>query len=209
MSGGPRRARARRAAGTTASTRRTASRSRRPATASRCSRSSSRSSTGMWTTPAGEPFTFDGQALHDRRLPRAAEARAATAAADHHRRLGHRSARRASPRSTPTSSTCRSRPSSYYRDGCDIVRAACEQTGRDPATMRFTVARRRVRRRATRPSSSGAPTAIGHEPDDLRANAARRTRRRSRRAHPARSPRPAPRPSTSRCSTSTTSITCA
>ena len=53
----PRRARARRGLVRRASTPRTASRSRRPATASRCSRSSSRSSTGMWTTPAGERFT--------------------------------------------------------------------------------------------------------------------------------------------------------
>ena len=57
----PRRARPRRGLVRRASTRRTASRSRRPATASRCSRSSSRSSPALWTTPAGETFSFAGK----------------------------------------------------------------------------------------------------------------------------------------------------
>ena len=59
------------------------------------------------------------------------------------------------------------------------MRAACEKIGRDPGTMRFTVAlvvcvgtdEAEFERRAA---------AIGHEPDDLRAE-------RGRRARPARS----------------------
>src|SRR6478752_2092865 len=31
-------------------------------------------------------------------------------------------------------------PVSYFREGCDHVRAACDAIGRDPATMKFTVA---------------------------------------------------------------------
>src|SRR6185437_11284302 len=31
-------------------------------------------------------------------------------------------------------------PVSYFREGCDHVRTACEKIDRDPATMRFTAA---------------------------------------------------------------------
>ena len=62
-------------------------------------------------------------------------------------------------------------PVSYFREGCDHVRAACEKIGRDPASMRFTAAMvvcvgaddAEVARRAA---------AIGHKPEELRANAA-------------------------------------
>jgi F420-dependent oxidoreductase-like protein len=62
-------------------------------------------------------------------------------------------------------------PASYFREGCDHVRAACERAGRDPSTMRFTVATvacvgaddAEFRRRAA---------AIGHDPEQLVANSA-------------------------------------
>jgi len=62
-------------------------------------------------------------------------------------------------------------PASYFREGCDHVRAACENIERDPASMRFSVALvacvgiddADFERRAA---------AIGQRPDDLRANAA-------------------------------------
>jgi F420-dependent oxidoreductase-like protein len=62
-------------------------------------------------------------------------------------------------------------PASYFREGCDHVRAACEKISRDPGTMRFTAAvvacvgtsEAEFERRAA---------AIGHKPEDLRANAA-------------------------------------
>ncbi len=58
-------------------------------------------------------------------------------------------------------------PVSYFREGCDHVRAACEAIGRDPATMKFTVATvvcagrddAEVRRRAI---------ASGQDPDNVR-----------------------------------------
>ena len=88
------------------------------------------------------------------------------------------------------------------------MRAACEKIDRDPATMRFTVAlvvcvgrdEAEFERRAG---------AIGHKPEELRANAARRARPAEvvERIHDVRGRR-APRPCTSRCSTSTTSTTC-
>ncbi|HUI49701.1 MAG TPA: LLM class F420-dependent oxidoreductase [Acidimicrobiia bacterium] len=62
-------------------------------------------------------------------------------------------------------------PVSYFREGCDHVRAACEAIGRDPATMKFTVAtvvcagsdEAEVRRRAV---------ASGQDPDSVRASGA-------------------------------------
>jgi len=62
-------------------------------------------------------------------------------------------------------------PVSMFRDSCDRVRAACEKIDRDPASMRYTAAlvvcvgtnEAEFERRAK---------AIGHAPDQLRANAA-------------------------------------
>lgn len=62
-------------------------------------------------------------------------------------------------------------PASYFREGCDHVRAACDKIERDPDSMRFSVAlvacvgvdEADFERRAA---------AIAHKPDDLRANAA-------------------------------------
>ncbi len=61
-------------------------------------------------------------------------------------------------------------PASYFREGCDHVRAACEKIDRDPGSMRFTAAlvvcvgsdEAEFERRAA---------AISHKPEDLRANA--------------------------------------
>jgi F420-dependent oxidoreductase-like protein len=60
-------------------------------------------------------------------------------------------------------------PVSYYREGCDHVRAACDAAGRDPESIRYTVAviacvgadEAEYRRRAA---------AIGHDPEQLRAS---------------------------------------
>jgi alkanesulfonate monooxygenase SsuD/methylene tetrahydromethanopterin reductase-like flavin-dependent oxidoreductase (luciferase family) len=62
-------------------------------------------------------------------------------------------------------------PVDYYRAGCDVVRAACEKAGRDPASMRYTVAvvtcvgadESEYARRAA---------AIGHDAGELRKNGA-------------------------------------
>ena len=62
-------------------------------------------------------------------------------------------------------------PVSYYREGCDHVRAACETAGRDPATMRFTAALVACVGRDDAEFERRAG-AIGHKPEDLRANAA-------------------------------------
>ena len=44
--------------------------------------------TGLWTTPVGEKFDYSGHALHRCGIPGAAQTRAVTAPADHHRRRG-------------------------------------------------------------------------------------------------------------------------
>jgi F420-dependent oxidoreductase-like protein len=125
---------------------------------------------GMWTTAAGEPFSFEGKhykVVDSPALPKPAQ---------HPRppiilggwgtkRTPRLAARFADEFNLPFP------PVSYYREGCDHVRAACEQVGRDPAAMRFTAAlvvcvgrdETEFVRRAE---------AIGHKPDDLRANAA-------------------------------------
>ncbi len=62
-------------------------------------------------------------------------------------------------------------PVTYFREGCDHVRRACEAVGRDPETMRFTAAvvvavgrdDTEFRRRAE---------ASGQDADQARANAA-------------------------------------
>jgi alkanesulfonate monooxygenase SsuD/methylene tetrahydromethanopterin reductase-like flavin-dependent oxidoreductase (luciferase family) len=61
-------------------------------------------------------------------------------------------------------------PVSYFREGCDHVRAACDAIGRDPATMKFTIAvvvcvgrdEQEFRRRAV---------ASGQDPEQARATA--------------------------------------
>ena len=137
--------------------------------------------------------------------PALPEARAAAAAADHHRWLRHQA--HAAPRgdATPTSSTCRSRRST---------------TSGPRATSYAPRARPRVaipRRCGTRSRSSPASAhdeaefrrraaAIGHDPDQMRAGGASGTRRRGRRSPQRVRPPPARRRCTCRSSTSTTSI---
>jgi alkanesulfonate monooxygenase SsuD/methylene tetrahydromethanopterin reductase-like flavin-dependent oxidoreductase (luciferase family) len=62
-------------------------------------------------------------------------------------------------------------PVSYYREGCDHVRTACETIDRDPTTMRFTAALVACVGRDEAEFERRAD-AIGQKPDDLRANAA-------------------------------------
>jgi len=62
-------------------------------------------------------------------------------------------------------------PLSYFREGCDHVRAACEKIERDPGTMRYTAAMV-VCVGADEAEYQRRAAAIGHQPDELRANAA-------------------------------------
>jgi alkanesulfonate monooxygenase SsuD/methylene tetrahydromethanopterin reductase-like flavin-dependent oxidoreductase (luciferase family) len=125
---------------------------------------------GMWTTPAGETFSFDGK--HHRiedspALPKPTQRPRPPIILGGWgtKRTPRLAARFADEFNMPFP------PVSYFREGCDHVRAACEKIDRDPATMRFTAAvvvcvghdEAEFTKRAD---------AIGHKPEDLRANAA-------------------------------------
>jgi F420-dependent oxidoreductase-like protein len=125
---------------------------------------------GMWTTPSGEPFSFEGKhykVVDSPALPKPAQRPRPPIILGGWgtKRTPRLAARFADEFNLPFP------PVSYYREGCDHVRAACERVDRDPATMRFTAAlvvcvgrdEAEFVRRAE---------AIGHKPDDLRANAA-------------------------------------
>ena len=120
--------------------------------------------TGLWSTPVGETFSFDGRALHADRQPGAAQAGPATRTRRSSSAAPAPSARPAGwPRGSPTSTTCRSgRSTSPPRrsTGC----AARASGGRDPAA-RWCSRRRRpsavgrdeAEVAVARPPSAGTP----------------------------------------------------
>jgi F420-dependent oxidoreductase-like protein len=125
---------------------------------------------GTWQTPPGETFTFTGkhyQLEGSPALPRPAQQPRPPVILGGWgtKRTPRLAARFADEFNMPFP------PVTYFREGCDHVRAACEKIDRDPGTMRFTAAvvvcvgndEAEFQRRAT---------AIGHKPDELRANAA-------------------------------------
>jgi F420-dependent oxidoreductase-like protein len=126
--------------------------------------------TGLWSAPAGGPFTYEGRHYHVRNSP----ALPKPVQQPHPpvilggwgtKRTPRLAAMYAQEFNVPFS------PLENFPAACGHVRAACEQSGRDPATMRFTVALvtcvgeddATYRRRAE---------AIGHDPDTLRRTAA-------------------------------------
>ena len=165
--------------------------------------------TGLWATPAGETFTFDGQPLPGDRLARRCPSRCSSRARRSSSAGAGAQAHAARwRRATPPSSTCRSRRSTASPTRCDRVRAACEAIEPRPDVARVLGrAGRRVLRATTRPRSSAGPTAIGRQPDELRANGAAGHARRGRRDARGLRRRRRARGCTSRCSTSTTSTT--
>ncbi len=125
---------------------------------------------GMWTTPAGESFTFDGKHYkvdESPALPKPAQRPRPPIILGGWgtKRTPRLAARFADEFNLPFP------PVSYYREGCDHVRAACEKVERDPATMRFTAALVACVGRDEAEIAKRAE-AIGQKPEDLRANAA-------------------------------------
>ena len=125
---------------------------------------------GTWRTPPGEKFSFAGkhyQLAESPALPKPQQQPRPPIILGGWgtKRTPHLAATYADEFNMPFA------PASYFREGCDYVRAACEKIDRDPATMRFTIAlvvcvgtdEAEFERRAK---------AIGHKPEDLRANAA-------------------------------------
>jgi F420-dependent oxidoreductase-like protein len=125
---------------------------------------------GMWTTPAGESFTFEGKHYKldgSPALPKPVQQPRPPIILGGWgtKRTPRLAARFADEFNLPFP------PVSYYREGCDHVRAACETIDRDPTTMRFTAALVACVGRDEAEFTKRAD-AIGQKPDDLRANAA-------------------------------------
>jgi F420-dependent oxidoreductase-like protein len=125
--------------------------------------------TGMWATADGKRFDYAGrehQVVDSPALPKPVQAKPPIIMGGYGgKRTPRLAAQYADEFNLPFP------PLDYYRPGCDVVRAACDSAGRDPESMRYTVALivcaasddGGYRRRAE---------AIGHDPDTLRASAA-------------------------------------
>jgi len=126
--------------------------------------------TGLWNTPVGEQYSFAGthhSVVDSPALPKPVQRPGPPIVIGGWgtKRTPRLAARYAAEFNMPFA------PVSYFREGCDHVRAACDAIGRDPATMKFTVAtvvsvgtnEEDFRRRAV---------ASGQDPDQMRAGAA-------------------------------------
>lgn len=94
---------------------------------------------GLWGTPAGETYSFSGRhhsIVDSPALPKPVQKPGPPIVMGGWgtKRTPRLAARFAAEFNMPFA------PVSYFREGCDHVRAACEAIGRDPATMKFTVA---------------------------------------------------------------------
>ena len=123
---------------------------------------------GLWTTPVGETFAFTGthyQLSDSPALPKPVQRPRPPIVMGGHgaKRTPRLAARYADEFNLPFAAV------SMFKDARDRVRAACEQQGRDPGSMRYTAAQvvcvgkdeAEYTRRAA---------AIGRAPDELRAN---------------------------------------
>ncbi len=95
--------------------------------------------TGLWATPPGETFSFSGRHYNvtdSPALPKPAQQPRPPVILGGWgtTRTPRLAAKFADEFNMPFP------PVSYFREGCDHVRRACEAIGRDPSTMRFTVA---------------------------------------------------------------------
>jgi F420-dependent oxidoreductase-like protein len=126
--------------------------------------------TGLWSTPLGEKFSFEGKhhkVVDSPALPKPVQQPRPPVIMGGYgtKRTPRLAARYADEFNLPFP------PLDYYRPACDFVRKACDAAGRDPESLRYTVAvvvcagtdEKEYQRRAE---------AIGHEPDELRANGA-------------------------------------
>ncbi len=95
--------------------------------------------TGLWTTAPGETFSFAGRhhsVVDSPALPKPVQRPRPPIILGGFgtRRTPRLAARFADEFNMPFA------PVSYFREGCDHVRHACEAVGRDPSSMRFTAA---------------------------------------------------------------------
>ena len=95
--------------------------------------------TGLWQTPVGDTYSFAGRhhaVVDSPALPKPVQQPGPPIIIGGWgtKRTPRLAARFAAEFNMPFA------PVSYFREGCDHVRAACDAIGRDPATMKFTVA---------------------------------------------------------------------
>ncbi|MGH9031260.1 MAG: LLM class F420-dependent oxidoreductase [Acidimicrobiia bacterium] len=126
--------------------------------------------TGLWTTPVGERFSFRGKHFHvddSPALPKPVQAPHPPVIVGGFgpRRTPALAARFATEFNMPFP------PIDVYRAGVARVRQACEAIGRDPTTLRTTVALV-VACGADEAEFARRAAAIGRAPDELRANGA-------------------------------------
>jgi F420-dependent oxidoreductase-like protein len=125
--------------------------------------------TGLWSTDVGDTFSFDGHHYHVAKspaLPKPVQQPHPPVILGGYgtRRTPRLAATYASEFNVPFP------PPELFRPTCDHVRTACERIGRDPSSMRYTVASiacvgandAEYRRRASK---------IGHDADQLRGHA--------------------------------------
>jgi F420-dependent oxidoreductase-like protein len=111
--------------------------------------------TGLWKTPVGEKYSFAGthhSIVDSPALPKPVQLPGPPIVMGGWgtKRTPRLAAQYAAEFNMPFA------PVSYFREGCDHVRAACEKIGRDPATMKFTVAQ---------------VVCAGHDDDEIRRRA--------------------------------------
>jgi F420-dependent oxidoreductase-like protein len=126
--------------------------------------------TGLWATPVGEKYSFSGRhhsVVDSPALPKPVQRPGPPIIMGGWgtKRTPRLAARFAAEFNMPFA------PVSYFREGCDHVRAACDAIGRDPATMKFTVATV-VCAGSTDAEVSRRAIASGQDPDRARADAA-------------------------------------
>ena len=95
--------------------------------------------TGLWETPVGKTFSYEGRrqsVVDSPGLPKPLQQPRPPIIMGGYgtKRTPRLAARYADEFNMPFP------PLSYYREGCDHVRRACDASGRDESTMRFTVA---------------------------------------------------------------------
>jgi alkanesulfonate monooxygenase SsuD/methylene tetrahydromethanopterin reductase-like flavin-dependent oxidoreductase (luciferase family) len=123
----------------------------------------------MWATPPGETFAFDGRHYH------VVDSPALPKPVQHPRppivmggwgtkRTPRLAAQYADEFNMPFA------PASYFREGCDHVRRACDAIGRAPESMRYTIAAV-VCIGENEPDYERRARASGQDPETARANA--------------------------------------
>jgi len=125
--------------------------------------------TGLWGTPAGDDFSFSGKHYTVSRSPALPKPVQRPRPPIILGGWGTRSTPRLAAKFADEFNMPFA-PASYFREGCDHVRRACEAIGRDPESIRYTIAAVVCVGRDDAEFTRRA-VASGQDPDQARANA--------------------------------------